>query len=174
MTSQELKAAQHGQVTYSYSYQRGTWILLRLMSNCYKGTQSPGSANRNILIAHTELPKVEVMEVHALDDYYLAITLLITIGYQLCFFSIAWTFKFDKLTGKIFFVISSERRPLKVRFRLRWWHQLCRPCDHNPSVLRPTPCAPNRCFSFHNDLGSSALWLSTFPYSQDWEGRSLR
>ncbi|KAL9638783.1 MAG: hypothetical protein Q9164_001337 [Protoblastenia rupestris] len=38
------------------------------------------------------------MEVHALDDYYLAITLLITIAYQLFFFSIAWTLKFDKLT----------------------------------------------------------------------------
>ncbi|MCJ1272579.1 hypothetical protein MMC21_000365 [Puttea exsequens] len=37
-------------------------------------------------------------EVHALDDYYLAITLLITIGYQLFFFSIAFSFKFDKLT----------------------------------------------------------------------------
>ena len=37
-------------------------------------------------------------QVHALDDYYLAITLLITIGYQLFFFCIAWSFKFDKLT----------------------------------------------------------------------------
>ncbi|KAL8720501.1 MAG: hypothetical protein Q9225_002654 [Loekoesia sp. 1 TL-2023] len=36
--------------------------------------------------------------VHALDDYYLAITLLITIGYQLFFFSIAYSLKFDKLT----------------------------------------------------------------------------
>ena len=36
--------------------------------------------------------------VHVLDDYYLAITLLITIAYQLFFFSIAWSFKFDKLT----------------------------------------------------------------------------
>lgn len=36
--------------------------------------------------------------VHVLDDYYLAITLLITIAYQLFFFSIAFTFKFDKLT----------------------------------------------------------------------------
>jgi steroid 5-alpha reductase family enzyme len=36
--------------------------------------------------------------VHVLDDYYLAITLLITIGYQLFFFSIAFSFKFDKLT----------------------------------------------------------------------------
>lgn len=36
--------------------------------------------------------------VYVLDDYYLAITLLITIAYQLLFFSIAFTFKFDKLT----------------------------------------------------------------------------
>lgn len=38
------------------------------------------------------------MAVHALDNYYLAITLLITIGYQLAFFTVAWTFKFDKVT----------------------------------------------------------------------------
>ena len=38
-------------------------------------------------------------EVYALDDYYLAITLLITIAYQLFFFSIAYSLKFDKLTG---------------------------------------------------------------------------
>lgn len=36
--------------------------------------------------------------VQVLDDYYLAITLLITIAYQLFFFSIAFSFKFDKLT----------------------------------------------------------------------------
>ena len=41
-----------------------------------------------------------MVEVHALDDYYLAITLLITIAYQLFFFSIAYSLKFDKLTGK--------------------------------------------------------------------------
>lgn len=40
--------------------------------------------------------------VHALDDYYLAITLLITIAYQLFFFSIAFSLKFDKLTGNIY------------------------------------------------------------------------
>lgn len=36
--------------------------------------------------------------VHVLDNYYLAITLLITIGYQLFFFAIAFSLKFDKLT----------------------------------------------------------------------------
>ncbi|KAF2459778.1 oxidoreductase-like protein [Lineolata rhizophorae] len=35
---------------------------------------------------------------HVLDEYYLAITLLITVGYQLLFFAVAFTFKFDKLT----------------------------------------------------------------------------
>ncbi|KIV90689.1 hypothetical protein PV10_05317 [Exophiala mesophila] len=35
---------------------------------------------------------------HVLDNYYLAITLLVTVGYQLLGFSIAFTFKFDKLT----------------------------------------------------------------------------
>lgn len=39
-------------------------------------------------------------EVHALDDYYLAITFLITVAYQLFFFAIAFSLKFDKLTGK--------------------------------------------------------------------------
>ncbi|MCJ1290038.1 hypothetical protein MMC34_001573 [Xylographa carneopallida] len=38
------------------------------------------------------------MAVHVLDDYYLAVTLLITIGYQLFFFAIAFSLKFDKLT----------------------------------------------------------------------------
>jgi hypothetical protein len=43
---------------------------------------------------------VNMAVVHALDDYYLAITLLITIAYQLFFFSIAFSLQFDKLTGK--------------------------------------------------------------------------
>lgn len=38
------------------------------------------------------------MAVHVLDDYYLGITLLITIAYQLFFFAIAFSLKFDKLT----------------------------------------------------------------------------
>ena len=36
--------------------------------------------------------------VHVLDPYYLGITILITIGYQLFGFAIAWTFQFDKIT----------------------------------------------------------------------------
>lgn len=35
---------------------------------------------------------------HVLDDYYLVITLLVTVAYQLIGFSIAFTCKFDKLT----------------------------------------------------------------------------
>ncbi|KAH7076640.1 oxidoreductase-like protein [Paraphoma chrysanthemicola] len=36
--------------------------------------------------------------VHVLDDYYLAITFLVTVAYQLFFFAIAFSLKFDKLT----------------------------------------------------------------------------
>ncbi|KAF4979838.1 hypothetical protein FZEAL_4032 [Fusarium zealandicum] len=36
--------------------------------------------------------------VHVLDNYYLAITAIITVAYQLFFFAIAFTCKFDKLT----------------------------------------------------------------------------
>lgn len=36
--------------------------------------------------------------VYALDRFYLAITVLVTVGYQLLGFAIAWTFQFDKIT----------------------------------------------------------------------------
>lgn len=36
--------------------------------------------------------------VHALDPYYLGITILVTIGYQLSGFAIAWILQFDKIT----------------------------------------------------------------------------
>ncbi|KAI5780732.1 hypothetical protein DFH27DRAFT_583044 [Peziza echinospora] len=38
------------------------------------------------------------MAKEVLDKYFLAITALVTIAYQLFFFAIAWTFKFDKVT----------------------------------------------------------------------------
>ncbi|OSS50789.1 hypothetical protein B5807_04161 [Epicoccum nigrum] len=38
------------------------------------------------------------MAIHVLDNYYLAITFLITVAYQLIGFAIAWTFHFDKIT----------------------------------------------------------------------------
>ena len=56
------------------------------------------SFNIHCLIAR-DLLYSTMAEVHALDNYYLAITLLITIAYQLFFFSIAFSLKFDKLTG---------------------------------------------------------------------------
>ena len=36
--------------------------------------------------------------VYVLDHYYLALTILVTIAYQLLGFAIAWTFQFDKIT----------------------------------------------------------------------------
>ncbi|KAL1747891.1 hypothetical protein HDZ31DRAFT_80051 [Schizophyllum fasciatum] len=48
--------------------------------------------------------------VYALDHYYLAITLLVTIGYQMLGFFIAWTLQFDKITdftgGSNFFLLA--------------------------------------------------------------------
>ncbi|KAF2626964.1 DUF1295-domain-containing protein [Macroventuria anomochaeta] len=50
------------------------------------------------------------MAIHVLDNYYLAITFLITVVYQLFFFAIAFSLKFDKLTdfagGTNFVVLS--------------------------------------------------------------------
>lgn len=42
---------------------------------------------------------LKMADTHVFDNYYLCITLLITIVYQLVFFLIAFTFKFDKVTG---------------------------------------------------------------------------
>lgn len=39
------------------------------------------------------------MTVYVLDHFYLLITLLITVGYQLTGFFIAWVLQFDKITG---------------------------------------------------------------------------
>lgn len=36
--------------------------------------------------------------VHVLDAYYLGLTILVTVGYQLLGFAIAWTLQFDKIT----------------------------------------------------------------------------
>ncbi|KAI0822965.1 DUF1295-domain-containing protein [Trametes gibbosa] len=47
---------------------------------------------------------------HVLDQYYLSITLLVTVACQLLGFAIAWTFKFDKITdftGGLNFIILS-------------------------------------------------------------------
>jgi hypothetical protein len=46
---------------------------------------------------HTQRRRI-MAAVHVLDDYYLAITFLTTVAYQLLFFAIAFSFKFDKLT----------------------------------------------------------------------------
>lgn len=59
--------------------------------------------------SHQAIAKMEDT-VHVLDDYYLAITWLITVAYQLAFFSVAFTFKFDKLTGNSLTVSCTRTR----------------------------------------------------------------
>ncbi|KAF9054321.1 hypothetical protein BJ165DRAFT_1337417 [Panaeolus papilionaceus] len=48
--------------------------------------------------------------VEALDKYYLSLTLLVTVGYQMMGFAIAWTLQFDKITdftgGSNFFLLA--------------------------------------------------------------------
>jgi hypothetical protein len=39
------------------------------------------------------------MPIHVLDKYYLGLTAIITVGYQLAFFAVAFYLHFDKLTG---------------------------------------------------------------------------
>ncbi|KAJ7623412.1 DUF1295-domain-containing protein [Roridomyces roridus] len=50
------------------------------------------------------------MPVHALDSFYLSITLLVTVAFQLSGFAIAYTFQFDKITdltgGSNFFILA--------------------------------------------------------------------
>lgn len=75
---------------------------------------------------------VNMAVVHALDDYYLAITLLITIAYQLFFFSIAYTLQFDKLTGK--FPSNLPPPPFQldlIAFRFRRRNQFCGIINHH-------------------------------------------
>ncbi|EIW80218.1 DUF1295-domain-containing protein [Coniophora puteana RWD-64-598 SS2] len=47
---------------------------------------------------------------HALDRYYLLLTFLVTVAYQMLGFAIAWTFRFDKITdftgGSNFFILA--------------------------------------------------------------------
>ncbi|GBE78864.1 hypothetical protein SCP_0200610 [Sparassis crispa] len=54
-----------------------------------------------------------------LDHFYLSISLLVTIGYQLLGFAIAWTFQFDKITdftgGSNVFILSLLTWLLAVR-----------------------------------------------------------
>lgn len=48
---------------------------------------------------------------NVLDQYYLAITLLVTVAYQMLGFAIAWTLQFDKITdftgGSNFFILGA-------------------------------------------------------------------
>lgn len=77
--------------------------------------------------------------VHVLDDYYLAITAIVTVAYQLFFFSIAFTFKFDKLTGM------SKDVPFPTRHRLSHSKQKSQTSQaeatsqFSPSSLSPYP-----------------------------------
>lgn len=58
------------------------------------------------------------MAVHVLDDYYLSITAIVTVAFQLFFFFIAYALQFDKVTGTSFLCVSflSSFAPLLIYF----------------------------------------------------------
>lgn len=61
------------------------------------------------------------MTVYVLDHFYLIITLLITVGYQLSGFFVAWVLQFDKITGEnIVYVDISSLTLLFTVYRLYW------------------------------------------------------
>ncbi|KAI4228604.1 MAG: hypothetical protein L6R40_008115 [Gallowayella cf. fulva] len=79
---------------------RGSYFLFpfqrAVLTDCTGAQYSATEPSLSLQVS--DLTSSTMAEVHALDDYYLAITLLITIAYQLFFFSIAFSLKFDKLT----------------------------------------------------------------------------
>ncbi|THY09447.1 oxidoreductase-like protein, partial [Aureobasidium pullulans] len=69
------------------------------IENCYKissGSQQL-SIKDTIDLEHTNKAPSAMAPVHVLDDYYLAISFLITLGYQSIFFAISVIFKTDQL-----------------------------------------------------------------------------
>ena len=109
-----------------------------------------------------------IMTVHVLDDYYLAITLLVTIGYQLFFFAIAFSLKFDKLTGMNISILMPYYSSHKNRFC--WRNQFRCPSYHYFSLQRNPSCSANRQLDFHYAMGGSSLRLPSIPYHQDRKG----
>lgn len=119
-------------------------------------------------LQHINLTIVLAMvEVHVLDDYYLAITLLITIAYQLFFFSIAFSFKFDKLTGKCALIRATRARSMADSHRFCWRYKFCGTGHHHTCIFRPSSCTPNCRFSLHDAVGCSVVGVPTIPHFKD-------
>lgn len=82
--------------------------------------------------------------VHALDSFYLGITILVTLGYQLLGFFIAWTFQFDKITdftgGSNFFLLGECQ--IDMAMSCHTAHQLCSSShtSDREHLLRPQCC----------------------------------
>lgn len=104
---------------------------------------------------------------HVLDDYYLAITAIVTVVYQLSFFAIAFTLKFDKLTGTplprdssdlLWLEVNHENAMLTSTRPCRWL-QLCRPRHPHTRPFRTPPRSPARRLPLPHRLGRPSLGL---------------
>lgn len=112
---------------------------------------------------------------HVLDDYYLGITALVTVAFQLVCFFVAFYFQFDKITGKAT-VLSASIRPSiatnsSIQNRPRRWHQLC--CPRRPHTLpqwRAPALAPACRVPLHDSLVAAPIRIPLLPHSQDGQG----
>ena len=108
---------------------------------------------------------VSMTVVHVLDNYYLGITAIITVAYQLFFFAIAFTLKFDKLTGTSTIIPTPSIATNIARLCRR--NQLCPPSHPNPLLQRAPPCPSNSLLPLPNNLGPPPLGLPPLPHPQN-------
>lgn len=121
-----------------------------------------------------------------LDDYYLAITAIVTVAYQLFFFAIAFALKFDKLTGAcppshhppvveppqpsnpsyqpLAIKPPPSRLPVLTPARSRRRLQLCPARHPHPRPVRPPPRPSARRLPLPHRLGRPPLGLPLLPH----------
>lgn len=111
------------------------------------------------------------MTVLVLDNYYLTITLLITIAYQLFFFAIAFSLKFDKLTdfaGGTNFVVLAI---ITLSFSGVHDARVCL-ASHLISTKpmfaqKANIISEHSSFHIPHALGHPSFWLPPLPYPQN-------
>ena len=94
---------------------------------------------------------------HVLDGYYLAITILVTVGYQLSGFAIAWTLQvccraaaYNVLVDVALHPVSDAPHIVRQNHRLHWWLELlysrysipCLGCSQSQTSLLETSLSP--------------------------------
>ncbi|PPQ72551.1 hypothetical protein CVT24_004889 [Panaeolus cyanescens] len=114
--------------------------------------------------------------VEALDRFYLSITLLVTVGYQMLGFAIAWTLQFDKITdftgGSNFFLLALLTLLIGNTFHARnivasvlvmiWIVSLPLTILNSPAVSNTAQGGSNPPFGTSRDIAGIVLWAIGF------------